>query len=59
MRVISKILKNCDGVSAIEYGLIATIISIAALSSLEGLRNQLSSPYNTVAATMQNSTTAN
>ncbi|HTZ36187.1 MAG TPA: Flp family type IVb pilin [Stellaceae bacterium] len=46
---ILKLLKNEDGVTAIEYGLIAALIAVAAVSVMGTVGTNLSSTFNTVA----------
>jgi pilus assembly protein Flp/PilA len=47
---LSKLLKNEDGATAIEYGLIAAMIAIAAISALRLVGAHLSGVFNTVAS---------
>jgi pilus assembly protein Flp/PilA len=44
-----KILKNEDGATAIEYGLIAALISIAAVTIMGTVGSNLTSVFTTVA----------
>lgn len=37
MRVLSRLLKDCRGVSAIEYALLAAFIALTLFASLENL----------------------
>ena len=48
MKVIKKIFKNEDGATAIEYGLIAALIAVAAITAMGSLGNNLSKTFNTV-----------
>lgn len=43
-----KMLKNEKGATAIEYGLIAALIAVAAITAMSGLGNQLNSTLWTV-----------
>ena len=54
MTIISRILRNEDGATAIEYGLIAALIAVAAISALQGLGDQLASTFDTTSSTMAN-----
>ena len=45
----AKLLRNEDGATAIEYGLIAALISIAAVTIMSTVGTNLSSVFNTVA----------
>jgi pilus assembly protein Flp/PilA len=44
-----KLLKNEDGATAIEYGLIAALIAVAAVGVMGTVGTNLSSTFNTVA----------
>ena len=45
-----KLWKNEDGATAIEYGLIAALIAVAAISALQLVGTNLTSTFNTVAS---------
>jgi pilus assembly protein Flp/PilA len=47
--LFTKILKNEDGATAIEYGLIAALISIAAVTIMGTVGSNLTSVFTTVA----------
>jgi pilus assembly protein Flp/PilA len=44
-----KLIKNEDGATAIEYGLIAALIAVAAVTVMGTVGTNLSSTFNTVA----------
>jgi pilus assembly protein Flp/PilA len=44
----SKLLRNEDGATAIEYGLIAALIAVAAVAAFSLVGTNLSSIFNTV-----------
>ena len=46
---IKSLLKNEDGATAIEYGLIAALIAVAAIAAFQLVGTSLSSIFNTVA----------
>lgn len=48
MNMIKKLFKNEDGATAIEYGLIAALIAIAAIVAMGSLGNTLSNTFNEV-----------
>ena len=48
MKVIKKIFKNEDGATAIEYGLIAALIAVAAITAMSSLGTNLSTTFNKV-----------
>jgi pilus assembly protein Flp/PilA len=47
-----KFLKNNKGATAIEYGLIAALIAVAAISAMSALGTKLAGTFNNVAANM-------
>ena len=49
MRSIKKFLRRESGTTAVEYGLIAALISTAAIVAMGVLGNELGSIFNTVA----------
>ena len=48
MKVIKKIFKNEDGATAIEYGLIAALIAVAAITAMTSLGENLGTTFNNV-----------
>ena len=44
-----KLIRNEDGATAIEYGLIAALIAVAAVTVMGTVGTNLSSTFNTVA----------
>lgn len=48
-RVLLRLLSDDTGVTAIEYGLIAALISIAAVTVMSTVGTNISSVFNTVA----------
>jgi len=42
--------KNEDGATAIEYGLIAALIAVAAIVAMQAVGTSLTSPFNNVAS---------
>ena len=45
-----KLLKNNKGATAIEYGLIAALIAVAAIGAMQGIGTKLSTTFNNVSA---------
>jgi pilus assembly protein Flp/PilA len=43
-----KLLKNEKGATAIEYGLIAALIAVAAIGAMQGIGNKLNTTFNNV-----------
>jgi pilus assembly protein Flp/PilA len=52
MQFIKKLVRDEAGATAIEYGLIAALIAVAAIAAMQGLGNQLSSTFTTVSTKM-------
>ncbi|MDZ4308704.1 Flp family type IVb pilin [Allopontixanthobacter sp.] len=48
MKFFSKLIRNEDGATAIEYGLIAALIAVAAITAMQGVGTQLSSTFQKV-----------
>jgi len=53
MKVIKKIFKNEDGATAIEYGLIAALIAVAAITAMTSLGTNLTTTFNKVSNQMK------
>jgi pilus assembly protein Flp/PilA len=49
MLTMIRLLKSEDGATAIEYGLIAALISVAAIAAMGALGTQLSALFQNVA----------
>jgi pilus assembly protein Flp/PilA len=43
-----KLIKNDEGATAIEYGLIAALIAVAAIGAMQGVGQKLSSTFTNV-----------
>lgn len=52
MSLLKTLLANEDGVTAIEYGLIAALIAVAAVVVMGTVGTNLSSTFNTIANDM-------
>ncbi len=48
MTYFRKIFKNSKGATAIEYGLIAALIAVAAITAMSQLGGKISSTFNNV-----------
>ncbi len=46
---VKKLLRNEDGATAIEYGLIAALIAVAAVTVMGTVGTNLSGTFNTIA----------
>jgi len=53
MKLINRILNDEAGATAIEYGLIAALIAVAAITAMGSLGNSLSNTFNFVSGKMQ------
>ncbi|MBO9711601.1 Flp family type IVb pilin [Sphingomonas sp.] len=51
--MIRKLFRNKKGATAIEYGLIAALIAVAAIAAMQGLGNQLSTTFGNVTSNMK------
>ena len=45
-----KLIKNEEGATAIEYGLIAALIAVAAIAAMGNIGDQLGSTFNDVSS---------
>ena len=52
MTFFNKLARDEQGATAIEYGLIAALIAVAAITAMGALGNNLSTTFNTVATSM-------
>ncbi len=43
-------IKNNKGATAIEYGLIAALIAVAAIGAMQGIGNKLGTTFNNVSS---------
>ena len=48
--ILVKLWRNEDGATAIEYGLIAALIAVAAIAAMQLVGTSLSSTFNNVAS---------
>lgn len=48
MNIVRKVFADKKGATAIEYGLIAALIAVAAITAMQGLGNNLSATFNSV-----------
>ena len=53
MKMIRKIFGDNKGATAIEYGLIAALIAVAAIAAMQGLGNQLKTTFSNVSSNMK------
>jgi pilus assembly protein Flp/PilA len=52
-KIVERFLKDEAGATAIEYGLIASLIAIAIVAAARGLGSQVGTTFNTVTTTLK------
>ena len=52
MKFFKNLFRDDAGATAIEYGLIAALIAVAAITAMNGLGTQLKSTFNTTSSAM-------
>jgi pilus assembly protein Flp/PilA len=58
MKMIKKLFKNEEGATAIEYGLIAALIAVAAIVAMGSLGNNLTNTFDGVSTELNEANTA-
>jgi pilus assembly protein Flp/PilA len=53
MQFIRKMLKDIKGATAIEYGLIAALIAVAAITAMGSIGDNLETTFNNVAGNLK------
>ena len=53
MQFIRKLVKSTKGATAIEYGLIAALIAVAAIAAMQGVGSSLNSTFTNVSSSMK------
>ena len=53
MSFIRKIIGDSRGATAIEYGLIAALIAVAAIAAMQGVGSSLNSTFTNVSSSMK------
>lgn len=53
VKMIVRLAQSSRGATAIEYGLIAALIAVAAISAMSGLGNRLKTTYTNVSTNMK------
>jgi pilus assembly protein Flp/PilA len=54
MAIFKNIFADEAGATAIEYGLIAALIAVAAITAMQGLGNELKETFTTVSTSLDN-----
>ncbi|TYC86920.1 MULTISPECIES: Flp family type IVb pilin [Novosphingobium] len=57
MKFLTKLRRNEEGATAIEYGLIAALIAVAAITAMTSLGTNLSNTFNKTSTTLSNANT--
>ncbi len=57
MQFIRKLIRDKKGATAIEYGLIAALIAVAAITAMQGLGTSLNTTFTTVSGSMNSANT--
>ena len=52
MRIITNLVRNVRGATAIEYGLIAALIAVAAIAGMSAVGTKLSSTFTASGASL-------
>lgn len=52
MNAIRKLIRNSKGATAIEYGLIAALIAVAAIAAMQGVGSNLNKTFSNVSTTL-------
>ena len=53
LKIFLSLLRETRGATAIEYGLIAALIAIAAITAMQGLGNKLKTTFTNVSSNMK------
>lgn len=53
MKFFNKLRRNEEGATAIEYGLIAALIAVAAIAAMQGMGSQLTSTFSKTSSTLE------
>ena len=57
MQFIRKLIRDKKGATAIEYGLIAALIAVAAITAMQGLGSSLNQTFSNVSSCMDDTST--
>ncbi|MET3435688.1 Flp family type IVb pilin [Sphingomonas sp. 1185] len=59
MKTIRKMMKDSKGATAIEYGLIAALIAVAAIGAMQTLGNSLHNTFTNISTRLNGASSAN
>lgn len=51
-RLVTRLCREESGADMIEYGLIATLIALAAIAAMEGVGSKIAAYYSNIASSM-------
>ncbi|MEA3533281.1 Flp family type IVb pilin [Rhizobium sp. CC-YZS058] len=54
--ILARFMKDESGATAIEYGLIASLIAVAIIGGASALGNQIGNTFNAISTKLSNST---
>ena len=57
MKFFTKLLRDEQGATAIEYGLIAALIAVAAITAMQSLGSELNTTFTTVSTELSSANT--
>jgi pilus assembly protein Flp/PilA len=52
MKKFIKLIRNSEGATAIEYGLIAALIAVAAIGAMQGIGSKLTTTFTNVSTAL-------
>ncbi|MES2699668.1 MAG: Flp family type IVb pilin [Pseudomonadota bacterium] len=58
MTFVKNMIRNEAGATAIEYGLIAALVAVAAITALDSLGDELSTTFSTVDSQLESANAA-
>lgn len=58
MSTIRQMLRDCRGATAVEYGLIAALVVVTIMFTVQGVANETNRMWSTVGSTMATATAA-
>ena len=53
MQFVRRLIRGSKGATAIEYGLIAALIAVAAIAAMQGIGSSLNSTFTNVSSSMK------
>ena len=59
MKMLRRLLRTEDGVTAIEYGLIASLVAVVIIAAVSMVGTELTRTFDTIAASFPSSTEGN